>query len=89
MGNRGSLFDKRLRTRMGSKSKGEMEFANWNWDCETRVHFQVEIVTGCVKALKLRKKNGKFEIWVLCVISNPDLLISFQHLETVADDRSG
>ena len=83
------MSNKKLRTRIGLKLKRKMKIANWNLECETRVHFQVEIATGCVKALKLRKKNGKLEIRVVCVISNPNLLISFQHLETVACDRSG
>ena len=70
-----------------------MEFANWSWDCEARVGtkhvtLNVEFVMGCVQERKKRNGNGKLEIWVELVVSNPNLLISCQHLHQDAWKRS-
>ena len=86
------VCNKKLGNRTGLKLKGEMKFANWNWDCETKVGMKhaalnVEFVTGCAQELKIGNGNRKLEIWVFALISNPNLPISFQHLQTFAPNR--
>ena len=82
------MCEMKLRTRTGLKLKGEMEFANCKWGCETKFAENVEFVMGCVQERKKRNGNGKLEIWVELVVSNPNLLISCQHLHQDAWKRS-